>query len=192
MNDRPIRVSTPPQAPQPMSQQPMQQPMPESHMPSGGGKSKLPWIVLAIIIIIIAAGAIIFREKLFGSKDVAMNSSSGNVKGISTGPSGYQAVFLTNGQVYFGKLSNTDTEWPVLESIYYLQVTQPPLQGSQENAQAQPAQQPQVSLVKLGQELHGPEDKMYIGKSQVLFWEPLKADSKVIEAIKSYEANPPK
>jgi len=32
-------------------------------------------------------------------------------------------------------------------------------------------QQPNVSLAKLGNELHGPEDSMYVSHEQVLFWE---------------------
>ena len=43
-----------------------------------------------------------------------------------------------------------------------------------------------VQLIKLGNELHGPEDQMQITKDQVLFWENLKADGKVSKAIDSY------
>jgi hypothetical protein len=91
----------------------------------------------------------------------------------------YQALFLTNGQVYFGKLSHINDKYVELTDIYYLQVQQ----------SVQPAEntdeQPQVSLAKLGSELHGPEDKMSINREQVLFWENLKSDSKVVNAINS-------
>ncbi len=95
----------------------------------------------------------------------------------------YQALFLTNGQVYFGKLTNTDGTYVKLTDIFYLQVQQ----------QVQPSsttsnQQPQVSLAKLGGELHGPEDVMYVSRQQVLFWENLKASGKVSQAIASYKA----
>lgn len=104
----------------------------------------------------------------------------------------YQAVFLTNGQVYFGKLSNPTRDYLTLQDIYYLQVTQPPLQGSvgQTQQQATQGQQPQVSLVKLGNELHGPEDEMYLSRSQVLFYENLKEDGQVVKAIREYKVNP--
>lgn len=96
----------------------------------------------------------------------------------------YQAVFLTNNQVYFGKVSNLGSSFPTLTDIYYLQVTQalqPKTNGTQ----------PQINLVKLGGELHGPEDLMRINKDQILFVEDLKADSQVVNAIKDYKKNVP-
>jgi hypothetical protein len=95
----------------------------------------------------------------------------------------YQAVFLTNGQVYFGKVSKVDQSYVRLTDIYYLQVQQQ-VQPKDQSA----SQTPQVSLAKLGGELHGPEDVMYISRQQVLFWENLKDDGKVTKAIKDYKA----
>ena len=46
----------------------------------------------------------------------------------------------------------------------------------------------QVQLVKLGNELHGPEDAMYINRQSVLFWENLKNDGKVAKAIAADKA----
>ena len=107
---------------------------------------------------------------------------------------GYQAVFLTNGQVYFGKLS-AHGSYVELTDIYYLQVTQPLQQASSsENATptstgtANSNQQPNIQLIKLGSELHGPTDAMYIEKDKVLFWENMKDDSKVVTAIKQYKS----
>ena len=97
--------------------------------------------------------------------------------------SGYQAVFLTNGQVYFGKLQNTRGEYLTLTNIYYLQVQQ-----TVQPAEANPTtDQGETQLVKLGNELHGPQDSMNISDKQVLFWENLKADSKVAQAIGAYK-----
>ena len=93
----------------------------------------------------------------------------------------YQAVFLTNGQVYFGKLSDSGPELVKLTNIWYLQVQS----GSQTtSAEALKNDQSQISLAKLGNELHGPDDSMSISKDQVLFWENLKNDSKVVKTIK--------
>lgn len=44
-----------------------------------------------------------------------------------------------------------------------------------------------VNLVKLGEELHGPNDRMKINKSQILFTESLRDDSKVVKAIGNYK-----
>ena len=46
-----------------------------------------------------------------------------------------------------------------------------------------------ISLVKLGNEIHGPEDAMYINKSSVMFWENLKSSGQVVKAIQQYQAN---
>lgn len=95
----------------------------------------------------------------------------------------YQAVFLDNGQVYFGKLSNLNSDYVQLTDIYYLQVDQ----------QVQPDQsttpQQQISLAKLGNELHGPEDQMFINPEKIVFWENLKTDGQVTDAIVQYQAN---
>ena len=133
---------------------------------SAPSSSKLPWLVLAVVVVVVVVLGVLFRDK-------------------------YQAVFLTNGQVYFGQVSKTDRDVIRLKDIFYLQVIQQqPLQGTPEQQQAQANQQPQISLVKLGQELHGPVDEMYINRSQVLFWEDLKSDGRVVQAIKEYKANP--
>lgn len=97
----------------------------------------------------------------------------------------YQAVFLTNGQVYFGKVLSQNKAQVIMDDIYYLQVTQP-LQQTEEG-QEQAGSQGELSLVKLGNELHGPTDKMYINRSQVLFVEDLKDDSNVVTAITNYK-----
>ncbi len=98
----------------------------------------------------------------------------------------YQAVFLTNGQVYFCKVSKVDAGYVKCTDIYYLQVQQTvqPKDSSASNNANQ-----QVSLAKLGGELHGPEDVMYISRQQVLFWENLKNDGKVAKAISDYKSS---
>lgn len=100
----------------------------------------------------------------------------------ATKTEGYQAVFLTNGQVYFGKITQMTATDVTIEDIYYLQVEgqiQPEREGQQ---------QPRLSLVKLGNELHGPQDKMIINRDHVLFWENLKDDGRVVTAIKDHKA----
>lgn len=91
----------------------------------------------------------------------------------------YQAVFLTNGQVYFGKIKGISGDVVTLGDIYYLQ--------QQSNVQNQDSEtktpQNQLSLAKLGNELHGPDDTMYIERSQVLFWENIKDESEVVKTI---------
>lgn len=179
-----IRVNRP--APAAMPQQaPRQEPMPSQEV-GHSGNSKMPWIVLGVVVLVLVVVGFLFRDKLFkgGKQD-------GQVQGVSV--SAYQAVFLTNGQVYFGKITESDDNYVTVTDIYYLQVVQPPLQGQVPAGQEQPAAgqaQPQISLVKLGQELHGPVDEMHISRSQILFYEDLKSDSQVVKAISDYKTNP--
>ena len=86
-------------------------------------------------------------------------------------PSTYQAVLLGNNSVYFGKLSGYGTPNPVLTDVFYI-VTQ-----------ADPeTKQTKNILVKRGKELHGP-DRMYLNPGQIVFVEPVGADSKVAQLI---------
>jgi hypothetical protein len=97
-----------------------------------------------------------------------------------------QAVFLTNGQVYFGKVTSITDKYVNLVDIYYLNSQQ------QEGTEAQQQnQQTNFSLVKLGCELHGPADQMVINRDQVSFWENLKTDGKVAKAIDQFKSQNP-
>lgn len=97
-----------------------------------------------------------------------------------------QAVFLNGGQVYFGRIKDLNDSYMRVREIYYLRV----------NQQVQPDQQQQaaandISLVKLGCELHGPQDEMLINRDQVVFWENLKSDSQVAKAVDEYKKQNP-
>jgi hypothetical protein len=94
----------------------------------------------------------------------------------------YQAVFLTNDQVYFGKVSELNSKYLVLNDIYYLRT-----QSTDANAQANN----NVSLVKLGCELHKPYDTMVINRTQVQFWENLQDSGQVATAVKQYQKTNP-
>ena len=83
----------------------------------------------------------------------------------------YQAVLLTNGAVYYGKLSGYGTRNPMLTDVFYvLSKTDPE------------TKQVTNMLVKRGKELHGP-DRMYVNASQIIMVEPVGPDSKVAQLI---------
>jgi len=48
-----------------------------------------------------------------------------------------------------------------------------------------------VSLVKLGCELHSPYDQMIINREQVTFWENLQDSGQVAKAVKTFEQQNP-
>lgn len=92
-----------------------------------------------------------------------------------------QAVFLNGGQVYFGRIGDLNDSYMTMKDIYYLRVNQqvqPNQQGNQTSND--------ISLVKLGCELHGPEDSMVINREMVIFWENLKKDGQVAKAVDEY------
>ncbi len=129
-------------------------------------------IAIAALVIATLIGITVFR--------------GGGVVSKSPEKKKYQAVFLTNGQVYFGHLTNVGSSYATLDDVYYIQ------QGQQGGASPAPAANANnnLSLVKLGQEIHGPERTMQIASNQILFWENLKDDGKVVDAIKKGATNP--
>jgi len=146
-----------------------------------GTQEKRKTILWVVIILVLALLILTVFNGLFsgGSKNFGRLSDWADF-------SKYQAVFLSNGQVYFGKVTDANNQTLVLEDIYYLRSA-----GNLQVSNADNATTTQTtdnfSLVKLGNEIHGPEDKMSINLSQVLFTEDLKNDSKVVEAIREYE-----
>jgi hypothetical protein len=84
----------------------------------------------------------------------------------------YQAVLLSNNNVYFGKLEGYGTDNPVLSEVYYVQTVVDPETKQQSNI-----------LTKRGKEWHSP-DRMYINPKQILIVEPVGPNSRVAELIK--------
>lgn len=95
-------------------------------------------------------------------------------------PDRYQAVFLDNGQVFFGKLKNTAGPYLKLEKSYYTQNQKLPENATEEQ---KAATSNNVSLVKFGKEVYGLDDTLMIRAEQVLFWQNLRTDSKVSKAM---------
>ncbi len=83
----------------------------------------------------------------------------------------YQAVLLSNGSAYFGKLEGLGTPWPVLKDVFYVQSAQNPETKAVSNI-----------LVKRGKEWHSP-DRMILNANTILFVEPVKPGSRVAELI---------
>ena len=88
----------------------------------------------------------------------------------------YQAVFLDNGQVYFGKLESPESTFPVLRNVFYVQ-----------NQVNQETKQVANLLVKRGKELHEP-DVMYLNQRHIVMVESVAPSSQVGQLIK--KANP--
>lgn len=157
-------------------------------IPDHGGKlSIMPWAILLVVILAVLIGAVLFRDRIM-PKNTASNK---NAASMGT-PSGYQSIFMTNGQVYFGKLTGSTEQFMTLKDVYYLQLIQKPgLQGSQQgqDQSQQAAADQQLTLRKLGRdELHGPVDEMKINRDQILFYEDIKEEGAVMKAIRDDQA----
>ena len=134
-----------------------------------------PTIIFLALIGIVLIGV---AEFLVWNSVVNKNTLSGVDQGS------YQAVFLNNGQVYFGKLQTSDSEYLKLSDVWYLRATETTGTDSSK-IQASSGDSANATIIKLGNEIHGPKDGMLISKSQVLFYENLKDDGKVVKAIKA-------
>lgn len=128
---------------------------------------------VAILII-----AVIWSLAIGGDKGSAQN------KFVKSGD--YQAVFLTNGQVYFGNVEAINADYIQLHDIYYL------TQNTSTDSKGTTTTDGNYTLVKLGcQQIHDPIDEMVIERSQVSFWENLNSSGKVVTSIKQFQKQNP-
>ncbi len=135
-------------------------------------KKSITWVIALLVALVVLVGGWFAWQKL--SVD----------NGIDSGK--YQAVFFTNGQVYFGKLTVLNDGHLKLTNVFYVQ--------SQDDTKTEKAAEGEVAanqnnmqLIKMGNEVHGPEDTMIINRDQVLFYENLKPDGKVSQTINKYK-----
>jgi len=161
----------------------MGRPSPEMHRAPGGKSSVMPWAILLVVILAVLIGAVMFRDRIMPKNEPANKEGA-----VTETPSGYQAVFLTNGQVYFGQLSGVNEQYMTLKDIYYIVLLPANLQGQPANAQAQG----QPTLRKLGKsgELHGPVDLMKINREQIIYYQEITEEGEVMKAIRKYQADP--
>jgi hypothetical protein len=115
----------------------------------------------------IATAAVVFAAALFFTQWWDFTTPS-------LGRAEYQAVFLTNGQTYFGRYYDRIGAFAKIEDVYYLQQT----------AAADPTAAPETRIVRRGRELHGPSSRMLVPKSAVLFVEDLSAASPIAQFMK--------
>jgi len=83
----------------------------------------------------------------------------------------YVAVFMTGGELFYGKIDGLGTPFPVLSNVFYLQSHQDP-----------DTKQISNTLVRRGGEGHRP-DRTYVNASQIIFIEPVGKGSRVDDLI---------
>jgi len=158
-------------------------PMRPAMTPSGPSvapsRPKQSWIkgLVTLIVVIVIIGGGIYLIADFSGFGIGANQTI-----LS---SDWQAVFLTNGQVYFGQASKIGSEFVILKNIYYLQVVT--LQDTLgQSPEVQTESEQRLTLIKLGSEIHGPKDEMMINRDHVILIEDLKDDGRVVQAINNY------
>lgn len=86
----------------------------------------------------------------------------------------YQVVYMLTGQVYFGKLQNTSGEYLTLTHVYTIQ-------GQKSDTSSDES----TNILQVSRQVYGPDDSMAIRADQIQFWQNLRSDSKVAQAIAS-------
>jgi hypothetical protein len=125
--------------------------------------------VMLVVLILLIALVLVVRTQLFRA-GIATLFAPGAAELIDR--NAYQAVFLTNGSTYFGKLDQQGDEWFALSDVFYLTA----------NEQSAP------QLVKRGSEPQGPKEPMIIPRDQVLLIENLRDDGEIVTAIKKFKS----
>jgi hypothetical protein len=126
------------------------------------------FVMLAVLIALIVL-VLIVRTQLFRSGIATLFAPSA---AEVIDHNAYQAVFLTNGATYFGKLEPQGDNWFLLSDVFYLSVSD----------------QSGTQLIKRGSEAQGPKEPMIISREQVLFIENLKDDSDIVALIKKFRS----
>jgi hypothetical protein len=121
----------------------------------GSAAVQVVWVLTGIVVMVVA---LLLLKELKPGPAVTFSTP-------------YQAVLLTNGTAYFGKLDGYGTNRPVLKEVYYI--------VSQTNPETK---QTNNVLVRRGKELHEPGD-MHLNPNQILCVEDVGPNSKVAQLI---------
>lgn len=152
--------------------------------PAGSSKKKRDrgkWARIGIVTIVGAVVVLLVALIAF----IGFSGNNGEDKYVDN--TKLQAVFLNTGQVYFGNIKTLNSKYFVLTNIYYLQQTN----SNSSNSSASSNAGSNVTLVKLGCELHEPYDQMVINSTQVTFWENLQDNGQVAKAVSTFEKQNP-
>ncbi|PJE65235.1 hypothetical protein COU91_02655 [Candidatus Saccharibacteria bacterium CG10_big_fil_rev_8_21_14_0_10_47_8] len=156
-----------------------------SHPHPGGRRKHIDWVAKTVrfelFIVIVGSALLLSAVSLWLATGNYKNAESEQVNTKED-----QAVFLTNSQVYFGKVTDLNSKFVVLNDVFYIENQQNTASQSKDTTN-----NTNYTLRKLGAtELHAPENRMVINRDQVTFWENLKDSGQVVTKIKEYNKNP--
>lgn len=119
-------------------------------------------------LVALAALLVLLGWKLVGGSETAPNAKL------------YQIVMLSNGENYIGRLHAVDSNYPYLTEVFYLR-QQP--QKLDDKGKPLP---PDYTVIKRGlSELHAPEDKFYISRQHLIYWENVGDQSLVARGVRA-------
>lgn len=155
---------------------------PQSGGKKPGLKGGMPkWVSVLYVVILFGVATLLVLIAV----SIARSSGSSKEFGM-VDDSKYQAVFLNNGQVYFGNVTDISGDYLKLNNVFYL------TQNSATTTDTTAAANSDYTLIKLGcQQIHYPFDQMVINRSQVTFWENLSDDGKVAQSIVQFNKENP-
>lgn len=130
-------------------------------------------IIVILVIVLGAAGWFMWSRGQNGSTAIDGNK--------------YQAVSLTDGQIYFGKLHMLNSQYVKVTGAYYLQAQTGKTDTSTSTDTS--TDQNNVKLIKLGNKIYGPEDDIVIAKDQILTYENLNPDGQVAKWLKKNDGS---
>lgn len=140
------------------------------------------WMKILSAIVLIGAALLIIGVVFVFARSMTNGDDSKYLK-----TSKYQAVFLSNGQVYFGQVEALSRSNVVLKDVFYL------TQNSTSSTSSTTSSNTDYTLVKLGcQQIHYPDDQMVVSRDQITFWENLSDEGKVVKSIKEFKKQNPK
>ena len=127
--------------------------------------------ILKRIVILLAVGLIGFVVYFlfFNQNKVASNMDNIN----------WYSVKLVDGEIFYGQIEDITSDPIVIKNAYY--------NYDQQKNNNEVNKSNSLRLVKRGQETHGPNGTLNVVRMQILYMEPLKDDSKVLNAILNYE-----
>ncbi len=125
--------------------------------------------VMLLVLIALILLVLVVRTQLFRAGISTLFAPSA-AEAIDRGA--YQAVFLTNGSTYFGKLQPQGDDWFLLSDVFYLSASD----------------QTGTQLIRRGSEAQGPKEPMIISREQVLFIENLRDDGDIVTLIKKFKS----
>ena len=126
----------------------------------------IAFAAIVVVIVLVVIGVLSQRDRI----QLVLGGTEAAYIDTTT----YQSVVLSTNQVYFGKL-RIDGDVYLLTDVYSLNASSETASGT-------------VQLVKRGGELSGPTEPLVVPGRSVLFFENMRNDSQVMNAIRQIRA----